>query len=236
VDVGSTSAAVIRGAVLGALRRPDGPGVVSISEFLDGCALQFTKERVLRVPPSAATPIFNTHSVGEITRAMRDGTPVDNARRQVVMNPRLASTAVVRSSMALLCDLLFHVSGRPYEATEPTGLLTLPEAKPQMPFGDATDEDQLANLPRMISAVMAVENGSLLDTWPGTFCDFTSLGSSGAWCGRRWRSERSCMLGSCSFFVGTSSAAVPSCIWMSFAASHRISRAVHDIGTALDVL
>ena len=34
----------------------------------------------------------------------------------------------------------------------------------------------------------------------------------------------------------TSSAAVPTCIWMSFAASHRISSAVHDIRTALDVL
>ena len=33
-----------------------------------------------------------------------------------------------------------------------------------------------------------------------------------------------------------SSAAVPTCIWMSFAASHRISSAVHDIGIALDVL
>ena len=33
-----------------------------------------------------------------------------------------------------------------------------------------------------------------------------------------------------------SSAAVPTCIWMSFAASHRISSAVHDIRTALDVL
>jgi len=33
-----------------------------------------------------------------------------------------------------------------------------------------------------------------------------------------------------------SSAAVPTCIWMSFSASHRISSAVHDIGTARDVL
>ena len=35
---------------------------------------------------------------------------------------------------------------------------------------------------------------------------------------------------------GLSSAAVPTCIWMSFSASHPISSAVHDIGTALDVL
>jgi len=36
--------------------------------------------------------------------------------------------------------------------------------------------------------------------------------------------------------TAASSAAVPTCIWMSFSASHRISSAVHDIGTALDVL
>ena len=36
--------------------------------------------------------------------------------------------------------------------------------------------------------------------------------------------------------LSSTSAAVPTCIWMSFAASHRISSAVHDIGTALDVL
>jgi len=33
-----------------------------------------------------------------------------------------------------------------------------------------------------------------------------------------------------------SSAAAPTCIWMSITASHCISSAVHDIGTALDVL
>jgi len=33
-----------------------------------------------------------------------------------------------------------------------------------------------------------------------------------------------------------SSAAAPTCIWMSISASHRISSAVHEIGTALDVL
>ena len=33
-----------------------------------------------------------------------------------------------------------------------------------------------------------------------------------------------------------SSAAVPTCIWMSFAASQRISSAVHEIGAALDEL
>jgi len=111
VDFGSTSAAVILGAVLGALSRPDGPGVVSILGFLDDRALRFTKEGVVRVPASAATPIFNTQSVEEMTRAMRDGTPVENGRRQVVMNPLLASTAVVRSSLARLCDLFFHVYG-----------------------------------------------------------------------------------------------------------------------------
>jgi len=100
VDVRSTPAAVIRGAALGAPQRPEGPGVVTISGFLEDSALRFTKEGVLRVPASAATPIFNTKSVEEMTRAMRDGTPVDNGRRQVVMNPRLASTAVVRSSRA----------------------------------------------------------------------------------------------------------------------------------------
>jgi len=36
--------------------------------------------------------------------------------------------------------------------------------------------------------------------------------------------------------IEASSAAVPTCIWMSFSASHSISSAVHDIGTALDVL
>ena len=36
--------------------------------------------------------------------------------------------------------------------------------------------------------------------------------------------------------ASTSSAAVPTCIWMSFCASHRIWSAVHDIGTAPDVL
>jgi len=176
VDAGSTPAAVIRGAVLGALRRPDGPVVVSTSVFLDDRALRFTKEGVLQVPPSAATPIFNTQSFSEMTRAMRDGTPSDNARRQVVMNPRLASTAIVRSSLARLCDLLFHVYGLRYEASEPNVLLTLPEAKPQMPHGDAADKDQLGNPPRMIGVVMAVEDGALLDTWPGTFCDLHKPG------------------------------------------------------------
>jgi len=149
---------------------------VSISGFLDDRALRLTREGVLRVPPSALTPIFNTQSVAEMTRAMRDGTPVDNARRQVVMNPRLASTAVVRSSLARLCDLLFHVYGCRYEASEPKVLLTLPEAKPQMPHGDAADKDQLENPPRMIGVVMAVEDGALLDTWPGTFCDLQKPG------------------------------------------------------------
>jgi len=41
---------------------------------------------------------------------------------------------------------------------------------------------------------------------------------------------------SVAFLNPTSSAAVPTCIWMSFSASHRISSAVHDIGTDLDVL
>ena len=176
VDVGNTPATVIRGAVLGALQRPDGPGVVSISGFLDVRALRFTKEGVPGVPPSAATLIFNTQSVKEMTRAMPDGTPVDNARRQVVMNPRLASTAVVRSSLARLCDRRFHVYGRRYEASEPKVLLNLPEAKPQMPHGDAADKDQLGNPPRMIGVVMAVEDGSLLDTGPGTFCDLHKPG------------------------------------------------------------
>jgi len=170
-DVGSTPAAVILGAVLGALRRPDGPGVVSISGVLGDRALRFKKEGMVRVPASAATPIFNTQSVEEMTRAMLDEKPVDNGRRQVVMIPRLASTAVVRSSLARLCDLLFLVYGRRYEASEPEFLLTFPGATPQMPHGDAADKDQLGSPPRMTGAVTAVEDGSLLDTWPGTFCD-----------------------------------------------------------------
>jgi len=36
--------------------------------------------------------------------------------------------------------------------------------------------------------------------------------------------------------IEASSATAPTCIWMSFSASHRISSAVHVIGTALDVL
>jgi len=40
-----------------------------------------------------------------------------------------------------------------------------------MPHGDAADKAQLGNSPRMIGLVMAVEDGSLLDNWPGTICE-----------------------------------------------------------------
>jgi len=92
------------------------------------------------------------------------------------LNPRWASTAVVKASLAWLCDLLFHIYGRRYAASEPKGLLTLPGAGPKMPHGDAADKDQLGNPPHMIGVVMAVEDESVLDTWPGSSCDLAAPG------------------------------------------------------------
>jgi len=176
VNIGTTSAAIIQSAAAWALRRPEGSGVLSISGFMDDDALRATKAGVLRVTPAMADPIFNTQSVEEMKRAQQNGEPFDNGRRQAVMNPRWASTALVRSSLARLCDLLFHVYGRRYVASEPNVLLTLPRAKPQMPHGDAADKEKVGNPPRMIGLVMAVEDGSHLDTWPGSFCQFVEPG------------------------------------------------------------
>jgi len=176
VDLGATPDPVTRDAISGAMRRPDGAGVVSVPGLLDGDALQKTLQGVSRVVPSAAKPIFNTQSVAETRRAEIEGAPIDKQRRQVLMNPRWASTAVVKASLARLCDLLFHIYGRRYLASETKVLLTFPGATPQMPQGDAADKDQLGNPPPMIGVVMAVEDDSVPDTWPGKFCDLTAPG------------------------------------------------------------
>jgi len=176
VDVGTTPDPVTRDCIFGALRRPDGTGVVFVSGFLDGDALRATGQGVSRVVPSAAEPIFNTQSVAEMRRAELEGAPVDKQRRQALMNPRWESTVVVKASLARLCDLLFHIYGRRYVASEPKVLLTLPGARPHMPHGNAADKNELGNPPRMIGVVMAVEDDSALDTWPGRFCHLTAPG------------------------------------------------------------
>jgi len=109
-------------------------------------------------------------------RSELDGAPVDKQRRQALMNPRWASNAVVKASLAPLCDLLFQIYGRRYVASEPKVLLTLPGARPQMPHGDAADKDQLGNPRRMIGVVMEVEDDAVLDAWPVWFCDLTAPG------------------------------------------------------------
>jgi len=176
VNIGTTSAAIIRAAATCALQRPEGSVVLSISGFMDDAALRATKAGVLRVTPAMADPIFNTQSVEEMKRAQQSGEPFDNRRRQAVMNTRWASTALVRSSLARLCVLLSHVYGRRYVASEPMVLLTLPRAKPQRSHGDAADKKKLGNPPRMIGVVMAVEHGSHLTTWPGSCFQFVEPG------------------------------------------------------------
>ena len=139
---------------------------------MDDDAIRATKFGVLRLPPAMADPTFNTQTVKEMKRAQPNGEPLDNRRRQVVMNPRGVSTALVLSSLARLCDLLFQVYGRRCVASEPKVLLTLPRANPLMPHGDAADRSKLETPPRMIHEVMAVEDGSHLDTWPCSSCQF----------------------------------------------------------------
>jgi len=104
---------------------------------------------------------------------MLDGAPVDRQRRQTFMNRRWASTVILKSNLACLCDLPFHMYGRRYEASEPKVLLTLPAARTQMTHGDDADKYKKGNPRSMIGVVMAVEDVSALDTWPGTFCDVT---------------------------------------------------------------
>jgi len=103
VSVGRTPDAGIRDADLSALRRPDGPGVVSVAGFLEADELRATRQAVSRIVPSAAQPIFNTQSVAEMRRAMLDGAPVDRQRRQAFMNRRWASTAIVNLFCFLYC-------------------------------------------------------------------------------------------------------------------------------------
>jgi len=90
-----------------------------------------------------ADPFFNTQSVEARKCAKLNGEPFDNRRRQVVMNPRWASTALVWSILARLCDILFDVHGLRYVASDPNMLLTLPRAKPQMVHDDASDKGKL---------------------------------------------------------------------------------------------
>jgi len=156
---------------------PDGAGVVFVSGFLDGDALRATRQGVSRVVPSAAEPIFNTQSVAEMRNAELEGAPVVRHLRQALMNPCWASSAVVKASLARICDLLFHMYGRRHVASELRLLLTLPGARPQVPHGGAADKDQLGNPHRMIGDVMAVKDDSVLDTWPGRFCDLTAPGA-----------------------------------------------------------
>ena len=125
-----------------------------------------------RATPAMADPIFNTQSVEERKRAQQNGELFDNRRLQAVMNPRWASAALVRSSLSRQCDLLFHVYRSRNVAFEPKLLLNFPRAKPQMPHSDAANKETLGNPPRMIRVVMAVEDGSHLDTWPRWSCPF----------------------------------------------------------------
>jgi len=109
-------------------------------------------------------------------RAKQNGEPFHNRRRLAVLNPRWASTALVRFRLARQCDLLFHVYSRRYVAFEPKVLLTFPGAKPQRNHGDAADKQKLGNPPRMIGVLMAVEDGSHLYTCPRSFCQHVEPG------------------------------------------------------------
>jgi len=128
------------------------------------------------VTPAMADPILNTQSVQEMKRARQSGEPFHNRWRLAVLNPRWASTALVRSRLARQCDLLFHMYSRRYVAFEPKVLLTLPRAKPQRPHGDAADKEKLGNPRRRIGVVMAVDDGSHLNTCPGSFCQYVEPG------------------------------------------------------------
>jgi len=171
MNIGTASSSVIKAAINCALTRPGVMGVLSLSGIMDEGALRATRLGVSRVTSAMAVPIFNTQSVAEMMRAKRDGEPVDEQRRPAVMSARWASTALDRSSLAHLCDILFHNYGRRYISSEPKVLLTSPRAKPQMVHGDAAAKEKLGNPPRMIGVVMAVEDGAHLDTWPGSFCN-----------------------------------------------------------------
>jgi len=171
VDVVTADASTLRASVLSGLCRPGGPGVLTMSGLMDKDAVRAARAAVLRALPRAAVPIFNTQSVVEMRLAEEQGAAVDKNRMQALMNPRWGATALVQANLSRVCDLLYHVYGVRYEASEPKVLLTLPGAPRQMPHGDAADKNKLGNPPRMIGVVMAVEDGSMLDTWPGCFSD-----------------------------------------------------------------
>jgi len=176
VIIRTSSAATIQAAAARTLRGPEGSGVLSISGIMDYDALRATKDGVWRVIPAMADPIFNTQPFEDIMRARQNGEPSDNRRCQAVMNPRWASTAFVLASLDRLWDPLFHVYGGWYFSSEPKMLLTMSRASPRISDGDAAEKEKLENPPRNICVVMDAEDGSHLNTWPGSFRQFVEPG------------------------------------------------------------